>query len=90
MPFRLNTWVGPIHYVLDGVQIPMGMGNFEGGGQPIVKYRDILRWAVQKTSEPIEMSFGLWARIGQRNHILGGVQILHGKGNFEGGKGSPL
>ena len=49
MPFRLNTWVGPIHYVLDGVQIPMGMGNFEGGGQPIVKYNDTLRSSIQKS-----------------------------------------
>jgi len=28
-------------------------------------------------AEPIEMPFGLWARIGPRNHVLGldGVQI---------------
>ena len=25
-----------------------------------------------KTAEPIEMPFGLWARIGPRNHVLDG------------------
>ena len=31
-----------------------------------------------KTPEPIEMPFGLWVRIGTRNHVLHGVQIPHG------------
>jgi len=25
-----------------------------------------------KTAQPIEMPFGLWARMGQRNHVLDG------------------
>jgi len=30
-----------------------------------------------KTAEPIEMLFGLWARMGRRNHVLdGGPQVL--------------
>ena len=30
-----------------------------------------------KTAEPIEMPFGFWARMGQRNHVLdGGPQVL--------------
>jgi len=30
---------------------------------------------VQKTTEPIEMPFGLWAWMGSRNHVLdGGLQ----------------
>jgi len=30
-----------------------------------------------KTAEPIEMPFGLWARIGPRNHVLGeGPEML--------------
>jgi len=35
-----------------------------------------------KMSEPIEMPFGLWAQMGPRNHVLDGVQIPHGKGQF--------
>ena len=32
-----------------GVQIPHGKGQFwEGKGRPVLKYRDTLRWAVQK------------------------------------------
>ena len=34
-----------------------------------------------KTAEPIEMSFGLWTRVGQRKHILHGAQIPHAKGH---------
>jgi len=30
-----------------------------------------------KTAEPIEMPFGLWARMGRRNHMLdGGPEVL--------------
>jgi len=38
----------PVDPVLDGVQIPMQRGNFEGKRPPIVKYRDSLPWTVQK------------------------------------------
>jgi len=51
----------------------MGRGNFEGGNEHfIVKYRDTLQSSVQKTAEPIEMPFGLWPRMGPRNHVLDG------------------
>ena len=30
IPFGFRTEVGPGNHVLDGVQMPMGMGNFEG------------------------------------------------------------
>jgi len=41
---------------------------------------------VEKTAEPIEMPFGMWTWIGQRNHVLDGVQIPKRKsGNFEAG-----
>jgi len=43
-----------------------------------------------KTAEPIEMPFGLRTLVGPRNHVLDGVQIAHGKGNFLGGKGHPI
>jgi len=42
-----------------------------------------------KTAEPIEMPFGLLARMGPGNHVLDGVQIPMGRGNF-GGKGRDL
>ena len=40
-----------------------------------------------KTAEPIEMLFGLRTRVGPGKV---GVQIPHGKGNFEGMKGRPI
>jgi len=41
-----------------------------------------------KTAEPIEMPFGMWARVGQRNHALhGGTDSHTWRGNFEGEKG---
>jgi len=45
-------------------------GQSSGGKwQPIVKYRDTaVRCA--KTAEPVEMPFGLLARMGPRNHVL--------------------
>ena len=33
-----------------------------------------------KTAEPIEMPFGLWTRVGPRNHVLNGVQIATREG----------
>ena len=43
-----------------------------------------------KTAEPMEMSFGLRARVGPRNHVLDGVQIPHGRDNFKKEKGRPV
>jgi len=42
-----------------------------------------------KRAEPIEMPFGLRTRVDTGNHVLDGVQIPHGKDNFEG-KGRPI
>jgi len=53
-----------------------------GKERPIVKYRDTPRSSVQKTAEPIKLPFGLWARMGPRNHVLDGSPDLHGKGQF--------
>jgi len=33
-------------------------------------------------AEPIEMPFGLWARMGPRSRVLDGVQIAHEKEHF--------
>ena len=41
MPFGLRTWVGSLNHVLDGgPDPPMGRGNLDGEGRPIVKYRE--------------------------------------------------
>jgi len=40
-------------------------------------------------AEPIQIPFGLWARVGSRNHVLDGVQIPMGRYNF-GERGRPL
>ena len=55
----------------------MGRGKFLGqNGHPVVKYRDTMV-VCAKTAEPIGMPFGLWARIGRRNHVLdGGPYVL--------------
>jgi len=37
-----------------------------------------------KMAEPIEMLFGMLSRVDPRNHVLDGVQITHGKGQFWG------
>jgi len=43
----------------------------------IVKYRDCTLYVVScaKTAEPIEMSFGLLARVDPGTHVLGGMHI---------------
>jgi len=58
-------------------QIPHGKGHFDGG-----------EWAshckvqghcghLYKNAEPTQMSFGLWALMGPRNHVLdGGPDVL--------------
>jgi len=38
-----------------------------------------------KTAEPIEVQFGVWTRVGPRNHVLGGKPgSPTGMGTFEG------
>jgi len=60
-----------------GSRSPHGKGQiFWGDGRPIVKYRDTLRSSVQRRLN-IGMPFGLWARMGRRNHVLdGGPKVL--------------
>jgi len=81
---RLAVWLRtpmcPRNHVLHGVQIPLWKGQFwRRNGQTIVKYN--LQSTVQK-AESIDVPFGFWARVGPRNHVLDGVQIPHGKGEF--------
>jgi len=37
-----------------------------------------------ETAEPIEMPFGLWNRVGPRNHVLGGPGSPQGQWQFRG------
>ena len=43
-----------------------------------------------KMAEPIEMPFGLWARMGPRNHVLDGVPDPRWEGAIFGERGGPL
>jgi len=71
----LRTWMRPI--VPDAewpaVTVDLSFGLFATIVSPA------------KTAEPIEMLFGLWSRVGQRNDVS-----LRKMGNFEGGRGDPL
>jgi len=55
MPFELRTRVGPRNHHLDGVQIPMGRGNFKGEKARSVERLSAVSCAT--TAEPIEMPF---------------------------------
>jgi len=39
-----------------------------------------------KTAEPIEMPFGMWTRVGPRNHVLDGLQVRTCEWQFCGRK----
>jgi len=60
MPFGLRTWVGPRNHVLDGGQMPHGKGRFFRGerASPCKVYGHSAVICT-KTTEPIEMPFGL-------------------------------
>ena len=62
MPFAVLSQVGPRNYALDEGRDPrMRTGNFEGKGAALCKV------SYGKTAAPIEMPFGLWARVGSGN-----------------------
>jgi len=62
-----------------GVLTAVGMGNFEGKGRPILKYRDTLQSSVQKWLNRSICHLGCWLRLAQEI-VLDGVQVPHGKG----------
>jgi len=53
-------------------------------------YRSVTQVSPAKTAAPIEMPFGLRTHVGPGNHVLDGVHIPHGKGQFRGGRSVPL
>jgi len=56
-----------------GVQIPPREGvNFGGEWSSHCKVLGHSTVVCARTAEPIGMPFGLWARMGRRNHVLDG------------------
>ena len=90
MPFGLRTRVGPRNHVLDGVQMPHGKRQFWGEtGRPVVKYRGILRWAVQKwlNQSRYRLDCGIgWVQKSRTGWIME-VQISQLEGAILRGKG---
>ena len=50
----------------------MQRGNFEGQMVAHCKVKGLSAVSCAKTAEPIEMLFGMWSRLGHRNHVLDG------------------
>ena len=71
--------MGHGNYVLDGSRSPMGRDTFERErGVPLsyCKVQEQSAVICAKTAEPIEMPFGLWARMVPVNHVLDGGPAL--------------
>ena len=70
---------------------PIGEGQFVLGNLAAhceVMGHSTMRCA--KTAEPIDMPFWMKTQVGPRNHLLDGVQIPKGKGQFLGLSGQHL
>jgi len=89
LPFGIYIRVGPRNHVLDGVQIAPCEGAFfrekTFPGMP-----DHTGVGCVKMTEPIEMPFGLWSRVGLRNHALVWVQIAPCQGAIFRGNDMPM
>jgi len=73
MQFGLRTRLVPRNHVLDGGPDPPWEGAIlRGKGASHCKVYGQSAVPCAKTAEPIEMLFGLWARMGRRNHALDG------------------
>ena len=86
MPFGLWTQVGPRNHALGEGPDPPRRGILGDMYRPIVKYscRE-LRWAAEKTDDPIDMQFGMKTRVGltePRVKLRPGSP--RGRGNFGG------
>jgi len=83
--------VGLGNCVLDGDPDPPWEGAIlRGKGASHCKVKGHCMVSCVKMAKPIEMSFGLWARVVLMNHVLhGGSHPSMGGGNF-GEKGRPL
>jgi len=66
LPFAFRTRVGPMNYVLHEVQMPTWEGAILGGNRQTIVNNRHSAVVCAKTAEPIEVPFGLWARMGQK------------------------
>ena len=64
-----------------GPDLPRGRGNSGGN---VSAHRKVMGYSTgcAKTAESIDMPFWMKTRVGPRNHVLEGVQIPKGKGQF--------
>jgi len=76
MPFGLRTRVGPGNHVLRrGPDPPWEGAILRGEKCAHCKVSGHYVVICANTAELIDMPFGLWARMGRRNHVLDGVQL---------------
>jgi len=80
MPLGLRTRVGPRNHVRLGVQIPMGMDNFEREDRPIVNGNSAVSCAKRLYQSRYRLGYGL--ELAQETMYYMGVQIPLGKGQF--------
>ena len=81
---------GPRNHALDGVPDPHWKGQFwEEKRRPVVKYRDTLRWAVQKRLNRSRCRLGCGLGLAQ-GIVLDGGPDPYGNGQFWGGKRRPV
>jgi len=77
MQFGLWTRVGPRNHVLDwGPDPPWEAAILQGKWASHCKVQGHSAVPCANTAEPIEMSFGLWARMGRRNPVLDGCPAV--------------
>jgi len=63
----------------------MGKDDFEAGRRTAhCKVQGFSAVSCAKTAEPIEIPFGTLSWVNPADHVLDGVQILRGRGSFEG------
>jgi len=51
--------------------------NFEGNGAAYCKIQGLCALSCAGTTEPIEMSFGMWTRVGPRKHLMECGSVIH-------------
>ena len=75
IPFGMWTLMGPGNHVLVGGPDLKGT-ILNGGGRPIIKYRDSLLWTVQKRLYRLRFSLWCWVgRVTPWNHVLDGGHV---------------
>jgi len=84
LPFAFRTRVDPMNHVLHEVQMPTWEGTILRGEQAN-HCIETLCGHLCKVTEPIEVPFGLWTRMGRKHHVLyGRSRSPIGRGNSGG------